>query len=698
MTFLNPLVLLAMAAAGIPLLLHLLNLRKLRTVEFSSLRFLKELQKTRIRRLKLRQILLLILRMLLVAFAVLAFARPALRGSAGLPGSHAATTAVILVDNSLSMTVRDEQGERFKQAKQAAQDIVGLLEESDEAYLMPMTDLAHGAEAEPSRNHEVLRTSIADMKLGYRRADLDDGLRVAATLLDKSENLNKEVYIITDAQRANVSGRIDSLRIFGAGTRVYLLPIGIGSDVARANLGLDSIRVLSTIFEQNKPVEVRAWVHNYGQEDVQNAMVNLHIGGERLAQTSVTVGAGATEVVDLSAPLKHPGLQSGHVEIEGDALEADNRRYFAFPVLDKMQIALVGSPASTEYLRLALDISPGAIQVQTVTPNALPALDLSKYSTVVLAEANPGDASRLAQYVEDGGGVVIYGGPAVNENTFNATIGAALGISVAAPVGDANNRERTMTFASVEREHPIFAGVFDPANPGNLVESPAVRQVMPATGGETIIRLTNGLPFMSEYRRGRGRAIYIGVPPTAAWSDFPMKGIFVPVAARTALYVGARGEEFAATTVSEQITVQLPPRRDLPEQVKVTAPDGHEEFVAVRRLPSGSTIIYDNTNVPGVYRVTAGAQDIALFTANMGSGESDLTPIDEDHLREAIAARMVTPDNLTILESSGGDFAEAITASRFGLELWKYMLALAIICAFTEMIVGRAPKTAEAAA
>jgi hypothetical protein len=299
--------------------------------------------------------------------------------------------------------------------------------------------------------------------------------------------------------------------------------------------------------------------------------------------------------------------------------------------------------------------------------------------------------------VEDGGGVVIYGGPTVNENTFNATIGASLGISVAAPVGDANNRERTLTFASVEREHPIFAGVFDPANPGNTVESPAVREVMPATGGETIIRLTNGLPFMSEYRRGRGRAIYVGVPPTAAWSDFPMKGIFVPIAARSALYVGARGEEFAATTVSEQITVQLPPRRDLPEQVKVTAPDGREEFVAVRRLPSGSTIIYDNTNVPGVYRVSAGTEDIALFTANMGSGESDLTPIDEDHLREAIAARMVTPDNLTVLESNRGDYAEAITASRFGLELWKYMLALAIICAFAEMIVGRAPKMAEAA-
>src|SRR5688500_9356976 len=133
MTFLNPLVLLALAAASIPLLLHLLNRSRLRTIEFSSLRFLKELQKTRIRRIKINNILLMLLRIGLIVFAVLAFARPALRGSMGLPGAHAATTAVILVDDSFSMALRDERGERLEQAKRAALDIVELLEDNDEA-------------------------------------------------------------------------------------------------------------------------------------------------------------------------------------------------------------------------------------------------------------------------------------------------------------------------------------------------------------------------------------------------------------------------------------------------------------------------------------------------------------------------------------------------------------------------------------
>ena len=62
---------------------------------------------------------------------------------------------------------------------------------------------------------------------------------------------------------------------------------------------------------------------------------------------------------------------------------------------------------------------------------------------------------------------------------------------------------------SVEREHPIFSGVFDPSNPGNTVESPEIYQALPSTGGESIIRLTNGAPFMSELRHGRGRIVYV---------------------------------------------------------------------------------------------------------------------------------------------------------------------------------------------
>lgn len=690
MTFLNPLVLLALAAASIPLLLHLLNLRKLRTVDFSSLRFLKELQKTRIRRLKLKQILLLLLRIGLVVFAVLAFARPALRGTAGLSGSHAATTAVILVDNSASMSIRDERGPRLQQARRAALDVADLLEENDEAIVVPMTDPRGAAEAHPLRSREAVRAAIEGITLSNRRADLDDALRVAASLLDRSTNLNKEVYLVTDMQRTNLRPHADSVKIFTEASRIYLMPIGAGSRVAGTNLGLDSIRLLTSLFEADKPAELRAWVRNYGDKDVANATVSMYVAGERLAQSTVTVPAGGGDAVELSAAPKRGGLVGGWVEISGDDFDQDNRRYFAFPVVDRMRVALVGTPENLRYLDLLLGLSPSAITAERFPAGSLGAIDLGKFSSVVLVDPaglSGGDGAKLARYVEDGGGVVIYGGPAAAGAGLSAGL-SQLGMALGAQIGN----DAGYGFASVEKEHPIFAGVFDPGAPGNLVESPKLTAALPAAGGETIIRLSGGAPFMSEFRRGRGRVIFIAAPPTQTWGDFPTRGIFVPIAVRSALYVGATGGGFVTATVGESVTVPIPARGVIPEQVKVTAPDGRDRFVPLRRFPSGASIVYDGTTLPGVYRVSANGQDLALFTVNLGSGESDLRPMTEEELRAGVAGKMITPDNLKVLAASSGDFSRAITDSRYGLELWKYALLLALLCAFAEMIIGRAPK------
>ena len=116
MTFLNPLVLLGLTAAAIPVILHLLNLRKLKTVDFSTLRFIKELQKTSIRNLKTQQIILLILRTLIVICCVLAFSRPTIESSIPVIGSHAKTSIIVILDNTLSMDVSDAGGNRFAKA------------------------------------------------------------------------------------------------------------------------------------------------------------------------------------------------------------------------------------------------------------------------------------------------------------------------------------------------------------------------------------------------------------------------------------------------------------------------------------------------------------------------------------------------------------------------------------------------------
>jgi hypothetical protein len=109
MTFLNPLILFGLIAAGIPLLIHLFNFRRPQKVDFSSIVFLRELQSTTMQRVKIKQWLLLLLRTLAIASLVLSFARPTLKGSiASVLGGDAESASVLVLDNSLSM--RSESG------------------------------------------------------------------------------------------------------------------------------------------------------------------------------------------------------------------------------------------------------------------------------------------------------------------------------------------------------------------------------------------------------------------------------------------------------------------------------------------------------------------------------------------------------------------------------------------------------------
>ncbi|MDA0875164.1 MAG: BatA domain-containing protein, partial [Bacteroidetes bacterium] len=139
MTFLNPLFLLGLAAAAIPLIIHLFNFRRPKRVNFSSLAFLHELRKSTMQRVRVKQWLLLALRTLAIASLVLAFARPTMTGPlAARLGGAGRTTAAVVLDRSASMTLRDGGGAYIDQARSLVEGLVGQMESGDEVLLAPV--------------------------------------------------------------------------------------------------------------------------------------------------------------------------------------------------------------------------------------------------------------------------------------------------------------------------------------------------------------------------------------------------------------------------------------------------------------------------------------------------------------------------------------------------------------------------------
>jgi len=309
MTFLNPLVLFGLVAAAIPLLLHLLNLRKLQTIEFSTLTFLRELQQTKIRRLKLRQILLLIIRTLLIISIVMAFARPALRGTLGTSiGSHANSTIILIFDDSFTMSARDEHGERFSRAKETALRLTDLLRDGDETYLIRLSDLPNATINPAAHDREYVRSAIRQSEVSPVHRTIDEALRLAAGLLQNSHNANTEIYSISDMQATQLAAP-DALPrpapLFDERVRFFFVRIG---ESPVSNVAVDSAGLISAMVEKGKPFTVSTVIRNFNSAPLQNSPVSLFLDDVRLVQHNCSADAWGSAQIEMDAGPKKAGF------------------------------------------------------------------------------------------------------------------------------------------------------------------------------------------------------------------------------------------------------------------------------------------------------------------------------------------------------------------------------------------------------
>ena len=720
MTFLNPLALFGLLAAALPILLHLLNLRKLRTVEFSTLTFLKELQKTRIRRLKLRQILLLILRTLLILLIVIAFSRPTLQGTlVGNLGSHARTSAVFIIDDSYSMTVSNEQGELLKQAKQAAENINHLFTEGDEIYLVRLSSLSTiPAERDVAmRDFGLLRKNIDEIGPSPIRRSLEDGLRTASKLLATTRNFNKEVYIFSDFQQGVLSDGAGETaakeKLFPREVRFFFLPV-----IKRAlqNFGVQSVTIPSSIFERDKPFVIQAQIGNFSDNTVQDHVVGVFLNGTRVAERSIDLPKKSLVPVEFSVTAGAVGYVQGFVEIEDDDFPYDNRRYFVLQIPDQIRVLLVGEPLELQYPRLALATrtseTESALTLSEISPDRLNSTMIRRSDVIILCTAQGFSSSQISElraFVNDGGGLAIFPGVQLDANGFNAQFSAGLSLPPCVGV-DRSSASRAeigsyTEFDKVELRHPIFEGMFEsPSTPlskhspastpgaARRIESPRIRSSARYTlsaQSNPIITLTNGGAFLSEHSIGSGRVLLFAVPTTTEWSDFPLKGLFVPMMHRTVLYLGHQqvradnvlpGSEIAIR--SNAVTSDIWTIRN-PQSVEVTAAPFRQSIQRVLRFAA--------TDLLGLYEVSANTTVLQKFVVNLDSRESQMAraaPAEMDNLLKRIgieSSTVRTADQTTDLERN-------VLESRFGVELWKYFLMLALVVAIIESLVARTTK------
>ncbi|MBI2194584.1 MAG: BatA domain-containing protein [Planctomycetes bacterium] len=700
--FLNPLFLLAVPTAAIPVVLHLLHQRRAPVHHFSTLRFLKISHQKTARRKRIHDLLLLLLRALVLALLALGLAQPFLRSGASLLGGTAATEAVLVLDCSYSMGASAGGATRFGRARQAAEAVLGGLGPADSVSLLAAP--AAGGRPTAATSPEEAREMLQSCRLSYGRADLGEALRQAAASLAASSRPNREMVLISDLQR-NSWPSSPSIPGLDPGVHVFVIDCG---EEAGFNAAVTDLRVRGERRAVGTPVTFEAHIRNF-QPDRVRKTVSLYIDREKKADERIEIAAASEAVALFTFTFDTPGPHSGWVLLPEDDLETDNRRFFHLDVQPRLPVLLARDAVSAVpvldhvfYLEKALDPFRGlghpersALQVDATI---LPGLDehlLEKYPVLILAqcvEIPTGTDAAIRRFVDEGGGLMVFLGENLRPqawNDFFAPAGARpwLGVRVASPsAGPAPSEARPQGLQEPDLALPLFQPFQQESR--HLFRQVQIHhhvllEVEVADGTQVLLRTAGGDPLLIQALCGRGKVFLWSVPATTAGSNLPVNNLFLPLLHR--MVHGLTESRGRRHDFQVGQPVQMPfESGTVSPVVRVVTPGGATFEAPVTRDGRVQTFQFQPALEAGIHEVFTGGEAVpaAAFAVNVDSAESEFEPLSEPEIRRLIPARTLhvarTPEAVR----------DRIEKIRQGVQLWNFFFAAVLLLALSECFLA----------
>ena len=566
-TLLSPLFLIGALAAAIPVVLHLLEREPEPRVRFAAVELLKGAPVAFTERRRIRELLLLALRVAAILLLALAFARPFL-ASAALPGSAGAT--IVALDTSYSMSAPGAFDRAKRLAKdaiaQAPGDLVGVVTFADRPAVV--ASLGSGP--------ALARSAIDAAAPGVGSTAYRAALGAAAQALGGRAGA---IVVVTDLQESGWDAG-DRVSV-PENVRVEVRDVG----VVRTNVAVTAIRV-----EGDRVV---ASVRNSG-DGVRETTVRLTLDDRPAGVAGVAVGPRATAEVVFSGASNR---SSAVVTIEDrDGLAADNVRYAVVNGAGRQDVLVVTSNGDLArdafYLQQALlsgEAGGGrSYQPVAVTPAQLSArlpAQLSHAAVMLLSTRGLERRGReaLAGYVTAGGGLFVAVGPDVDGAVVADVLGPQATLRIAAAAAAPLDR----SLIPMDVRHPVLQAFGSEVATLGLVTFHQVARIE-GVGCQAIARFTTGEAAILDCEAGEGRAMVIASDLDRRWSDFPMRSTFVPFVHETLRFLSGKRSHRADYLVGD-VPQGVPPTPGFAVR-QATGADGGPTRVAVNVDPRESDL------------------------------------------------------------------------------------------------------------
>lgn len=672
MQLLFPSFLFGLATVSIPVIIHLLQLRKPQRLQFTNTEFIRQLALTTARQRRVEQWLLLLLRVAAVVFLVLAFCQPfipaRMRAALG-----AGNTTAVFVDTSPSMQVAAETNETLLQEAVAQAQNLGPLNAGSQARfeLLNYKSKTLTANAYQAKLQDV---AIDGHSVGLRGA--------TATAMFPGAREEGPLYIFSDFQKNAVSTQL--LSTLGAANGQVVLVAEAGKRAA--NVLVDSVWLDDAFVRAQTTIGLHIRLRNGGQLDAKDCPVKVFLGPQQVAAFRVTVAAGqvATSVVQVQVGGRE--LVRGRVMTEDVPVTFDNTYYFTLRPAAQISVLEIGPEPVAQR---AYSNEP----VFSYKFNSAAAVDygLVKSADLILVREVPqvgaGLREALRGALRRGSSVVIVPPAEAKSQASYQQLFTYLGLGTAqwqAVTTPPELREVAMPPA----RQSFFQDVFGAQQ--RQVTMPRAAPVLRwARTDEDILKFQDGDSYLAEFRVGAGRAYVFAAPFATAYSDFTAHALFVPVLYRLAM-LSYRNEQLPAYRLTQPaLTLTVP----------MTA--GGQTDEASYQLVKDSLLLIPGQRIqerelrlemptglvaPGFYQLRRKGRVVTTLAFNQDKRESELAAYSAAELRQLLGT---THPNVRVLDGGVGTAVARYRAEQTGQPLWRYCLALALACLLAEELLLR---------
>jgi biopolymer transport protein ExbD len=624
-SFLNSGILFLASAVIIPILIYLFARKKPHKIVFSSIRFIKQSQQQQKKRINLTNILLLLIRLLIILFIILAIARPALKSDhLKASGSHPKTALAIIIDNSYSMNYLVDTQTELDKAKAILHNINEMLNDDDISILLTSNEVWNELHSNPVYGR-INADLINEIELSALSIGNDELLRLAETKLQEIHLPNREIILVTDLQKFELPRNIQ----FPA----FIIPTS--EQDTRANISCQNATLDHQIVDRQLERTISFDIVNHSSMPMQDIIFQLFINGNTIAEKITDLRPGQRKTEKFQIDLEEEGWYSGFVEVKNERQIFDNRSYFSFyhdPSLNT--VVLTDLPELPSALQAILEIYAGRqgnVMIQS-------SLDFSLNQLL--------DIDNIILYQKSYSEKLAFFLSALKE--------AQRGVIYICDAGLSNSWKSfyenifTISWSDYSQETSYSIDFFNPyhsvTNNLNTQRSTQIKGFWKVKTSSPVLMQTGSYPLVIQNEN------------SLLWLfDLRQNNPFIidhsfPVFAYNSFRFSARNTQITpALQIGEPIKAQ-----------KLILPDNREIEVANKRFLPLQTGIY-----------SANGKQIAVNLDYQESEYRRLETIESDN------PKILSPDS----------WQQNILHSRYGFEIWKYLLIAVLILFGLEMFL-----------